>query len=283
MKRKNLLTVLAAVLVFALALSACGSEKAPETTAATTATVAATVPAETAAPVALELTEWTMSASTWSSPNGATIHISATPNAHAEGQSASFIVRLNGEEIAAVECQWDGTSYSASADLNAADGYSYFVELTAADGTVTEVAVNTPDAPTNEAFINMETSLTSYCSVTVEESTFEGSKLALTSGKVQVQAPTITNDGAAITCQKAELSLTFNAEELAKKELTLTATETAGLFEAPLSDITFDVPEMEDDQQLNLTLNVTLSNGQSLTAYGGNWIYNEEGLLPVVG
>ena len=274
------MSVLALVLVLALALCACGSEKAPETTVPAT-----TVPVETAAPapVVLALSDWNMSATTWSSPNGATIHISATPETYAEGLIAAFEVRLNGEDIAVIPCEWDGTVFTASADLNAADGYSYYVVLTAADGSTEEIAVNTASQPTAEAFVNMKTALDSYCSVTVEESTFEGGKLTLVSGKVQVQAPTITNDNEVITCAKAELVLLFNGETLDTEELTLTGTETAGLFEAQLQAITFDVPEMEDDQQLDLHLNVTLSNGQVLSAFGGNWFYNNQGLLPVVG
>jgi len=281
MKRKNLITVLAAILVLALALSACGSEKAPETTAPSTA--AATVPAETTAAQPLTLTDWSMSASTWSSPNGATIHITATPNYYAEGQKADFVVRLESDDISSIPCQWDGTSYTASADLNAANGYCYYVVLTAADGTIAEVAVNTPAAPTNEAFINMEASLESYCSVIVEESECVNNQLTLSGGKVQVQAPVITNEGEVVACQEAALALRFNGNELDKKVLTLTETDTAGLFEAALENIVFDIPEMEDDQKVELTLNVTLTNGQMLSAFGGNWFYNEEGLLPVVG
>ena len=274
------LSILALVLALALMLCACGSEKTPETTVPAT-----TVPAETAAPapVVLALSDWSMSATTWSSPNGATIHISATPEAYADGLIAAFEVRLNGEDISVIPCEWDGTVFTASADLNAADGYSYYVVLTAADGSTEEIAVNTASQPTVEAFVNMETALASYCSVTVEESTFEASQLTLVNGNVQVQAPTITNDNQVITCTNAELVLLFNGDTLDTEELTLTGTETAGLFEAQLQNITFDVPEMEDDQQLDLYLNVTLSNDQVLTAFVGNWFYNNQSLLPVVG
>ncbi len=276
------MSILAVILVLALALSACGSSKTPETTAAT---VAATVPTETeaAAPVVLALADCSMSATTWSSPNGATIHVSAAPEVYADGLIAAFEVRLGGEDVAVIPCEWDGTVFTASADLNAADGYSYYVVLTAPDGTSEEFGVNTVSQPTVEAFVNMETALKSYCSITVEESTFEGGKLTLTKGNVQVQAPTITNNNEVITCAKAELVLLFNGETLGTEAVTLSETDTAGLFEGQLQDVTFDIPEMEDDQQLDLMLNVTLSNDQVLTAFGGNWFYNAEGLLPVVG
>ena len=276
------MTILAVILALAIALTACGSEKAPETTAATAApTTAAAEAAVSAEP--LTLTDWTMSANTWSSPNGATINISASPSYYEEGQKADFVVRLESDEVALIPCQWDGTSYTASADLNAANGYCYYVVLTAADGTATEVAVNTPAEPTNEAFIDIEAALESYCSITIDDSTFESGKLTLVSGKVQVKTPLITNGTEPITCQEAVLLLSYQGEELGKQVLALTETETKGMLEAALNNITFDIPEMEEEQKVELTMNATLSNGQEISAYGANWIFNEEGLMSVLG
>ena len=278
------MTILAVILVLVMALTACGGEKAPETTATAAPTVAATVPVETEAPSQpLTLTSWKLGVSTWSSPNGATVHLTATPSSYADGQSAQFVIRLESDDVLTVPCQWDGTNYTADADLNAANGYCYYVVLTAADGTVTEIAVNTPAEPVDEALINMEAALTSYCNLIVEESDITDNKLTLTNCKVQVQVPLIANEGTAITCQQAVLTLNLGTEEVAKTEVTLEATETAGLFETDASGMTFDVPALEGEQQLELVLNVTLSNGQELTAYGSSWIADEGSLLPVVG
>ena len=276
------MTLLAIILALAIALTACGKEEAPETTAATAAPET-TAPTETVAPQPLELTDWTMSASTWSSPNGATIHISATPNYHADGQKADFVVRLEGDDVIMTPCQWDGTVYTASAELNAANGYCYYMILTAADGSVTEVAVNTPANPVNEAYIDMEAALHSYCSIVIEESACEDKTLTLTTGKVQVQAPAITGTEDPVTCQDVSLILSFNGQELEKKALTMEQTDTANLYEADLSGTSFTLPEMKTEEKVELTLAVTLTNGQSLSAYGGNWILNAEELLPVVG
>ena len=120
MKRKNILAVIALVAVFAFALIGCGSKDNEPT-----ANTAASVP-EMSAGQELTLTSSTLTAATWSSPNGATVNLTATPNGYAEGQSAAFIVRLEGEEAASVPCEWNGSAYTASADLNAADGYCYY-------------------------------------------------------------------------------------------------------------------------------------------------------------
>ena len=277
------MTILAMVLVLTLALTACGSkEAAPETTVAVETTAAA---AETAPAEPLELTDWTMSASTWSSPNGATIHISATPNYYTAAQKVDFVVRLEGDDVVKLPCTWDEAAgvYTASADLNAADGYCYYMILTATDGTTSEVAVNTPNDPVNAAYIDMASALQSYCSIVVEESTFDKSTLTLTTGKVQVQVPSITNEGETISCQEASIVLTHNGQELGKQALTLNETDAENQFEADLADITFTVPELENEEKLELMLTVTLTNGQSLSAYGGNWVCNTDDLLLVVG
>lgn len=268
-------SALIALLVLALALSACGKEEAAPTTEA--------IPVETTLPAPLTLTDWSLSASTWSSPNGATVHISAAPSRFLDGQTAAFVVRLEGEEAANVPCDWDGSRYTASADLNAADGYCYYMILTDTNGTVTEVSVNTPTDPRDDALINLEDSLNSYCTVVVGSSSAADGKLTITSGEVQVQAPKINNDGQTITCSQALLTLSFNGEKIAKEALNLESTDDIGFYYLTLSDVTFDLPDMDFDQQLQLQLDVTLSNGQTLTAPGGTWYYSDSGLLSAVG
>ena len=275
--RKNFLTVIALIAVLALVFAGCGSKEAAETTAAESAAV------ESTAAEALGLTDVTMSTTTWSSPNGATVNLTATPNRYENGQTAAFVVRLEGEEVANAACQWNGSAYTASAELNAANDLCYYVLLTSADGTVTEVPVNTPAQPVDEALINLESSLNSYCNLMVEDSTFADGKLTITAGSVTVQAPKITDDNKAITVSEAVLSLTFNGEEVASEKLTLAETETVGAYELSLTDVSFQVPEMENDQQLTLNLNVKLSNDQSLSAAGGIFYYNDGELLTAVG
>lgn len=268
MKRKHILILIALVTVFALAFTACGSDDTGD---------------QDNPDLPLGLASWSLDATTWSSPNGATVNLTAVPNSYSKGQTAAFIVRLEGEEVENVPCEWKDKQYTASADLNAADGYCYYVLLTAADGSQVEVPVNTPTDPTEESLINMEASLNSYCDLTVETSAFDGGKLTITKGQVQVQPPRITNAGQTITCSEAVLVLTFNGEEVSRETLTLPEADAAGRYVLDLTSTAFTVPAMEDDQQLSLRLDVTLSNGQSLTAPGGTWFYNGGELLSAVG
>ncbi len=270
--KKNLIAFVALIAALALTFCACGTDTA-ETTGS-----AADAPQTT-----LALKEWTMTTSTWSSPNGATVHLTAIPESYTEGQTAAFVVRLEGEDVDSIPCQWDGTSYTADAELNAADGYCYYVILAGADGTQAEIAINTPAEPTNEAIINMASSLESYCSITVESSAFADGVLTITGGTAKVQAPRITNDGETITCSGAVLVLTGADGEIASMELALGAMDEDGSYTWHLTDSAFTVPELEDDQQVELRMDVTLSNGQTLTTSGGTWYALDGDLLMAVG
>ena len=117
----------------------------------------------------------------------------------------------------------------------------------------------------------------------MESSGFRGTTLTITGGSVEVQAPRITDDGAAITCSEAVLVLTHNGDELDRTQITLEESEVPSGYELDLSGVRFDVPALEDDQQLALRLDVTLSNGQFLTASGCTWSYIDGQLVSAVG
>lgn len=279
--RKNFLAIIALIAVFALVFAGCDKQETAENTTTAPASPAATSAAAEAP--ALGLSEWSLSTTTWSSPNGATVHLTATPVSYTDGCHAAFVVRLEGEEVGFQPCEWDGSAYTASLELNAADDLCYYVVMNSPDGKTIEVPVNTPTAPTNEALINMASSLEAYCNLMVDTTSFADNKLTITAGSVQVQTPRITNDGETITVSKATLTLNFDGEEKDSEKLTLTEGEEAGLYELALTDVRFDVPAMENDQQLNLVLNVELSNGQTLTCAGGTFFYNDGELLTAVG
>ena len=269
--KKTVFALVSLVLALSLVLVGCGSKDS------------GSVPALKEGD-ALELTSWSMNATAWSSPNGATVNVSAVPNGYAKGQSARFCVRLEGEDIAMVECQWDGSVYTASADLNAADGYCYYVILTAADGTVSEVAVNTPTSVHDNSLVNMQTALNAYCEADIAETKLEGDVLTVSEGSMKIQLPWLTLDTGAVTCQSAVLVLSYDNADVAKQELTVPEADGSGLCVVDLSGITYTVPDnMEDDHQLSLRLDVTLSNGQTLTAPGAIFYYLDGQLLLAVG
>ena len=278
MNKKTMLVLVAVLCALSLVLTGCGKdEEVPETNAAEVVT--ASTPEEE---VTLGLSGWELDSSTWSSPNGATVHITATPVTYAEGMTADFVVRLEGSDVLTVPCQWDGTAFTGSAELNAADGYCYYMILTSGGHTY-EAAVNIASEPVDETLVNMATALNTYCTLLVEESEATEDSLILTAGTARIQPPAIRNDGQAVTCTEAQLVLTFNGEEVGRKALDLPAADDTGAYEIPISGVSFEIPEMEDDNQLNLRLDVTLSNGYMLSDASGSWSYMDGQLLGIVG
>lgn len=273
-----LVCVLAAALM--LAFTACGSKDAEQsqTTEATVAQPIPTVSGQTG-----ELASFTLGATAWSSSNGATITFTAVPESYQDGQSAIFLARLDDQEVDRVTCDWDGSTYTAELDLNAADGYFYYCILVAPDGTEKEVGVNTPDLITSPELMSLATALEAFCTMTLNESKAEGDQLAITDGYYQVQLPLISRTGEAVSITSVSLILKSGDSEIASQVLP-SPNEISDLFyQAQLSGTSFDIPEMEDDQQLVLSLEITLSDGQVLTTSGGNWHYAGGELLGVVG
>ncbi len=274
MFRKKFLAFLAVFAAVSLLFTACGSKKDEQN---------GDTPDSQPGTEILELTQWDLTASTWSSPNGATVHLAATPAGYVKGQSAAFVVRLEGEDVENVPCEWDGKQYTASADLNGEDGYCYYVLLTGSTGETAEIAVNVPSSPTDESLINLASSLESSCSLVVESSAYDGKWLSITSGSMTVRPPRITDGSESVTCTKAELALSLDGQETGRMALELPAPAEDGSYTLTLTDTSFQTPEMEDDQQLSIQLTATLSNGQTLTASGGTWFYNAGSLMMSVG
>lgn len=296
MKRKQLLSVIAWItLIGIVALSAAGCGADPAVTDYSEqiaqleqdyAALQSQIDGLSARLEALESTGlkgWSLTAAAWSSSNGATVTLTAEPAAFQEGQTAALSVRLNGLEAENVPCTWDGTAYTATVDLNAADGYSYYCILTAPDGAREQIALNTPENPVDDTLVYLETSLSSYCNMFVEDWEAEDGKLAVTSGYIQVQTPRISTDGKAAAYTRAELCFQLNGQEIDRQAITLPEGEGGGSYELALTGISFPIPELEDDYQLDLWLEVTLSNGETITCNGGSWYYFGGELNLIVG
>ena len=275
MKKRLLraLLVLCALLIIVMVLSfaACG-KKAEPTVSSESETAAPTTVSQEKAGRELSLTESSLSVTTWSSATGATVNLTAVPSEHANGDTAEFVVRLDGENIKTVPCEWKSGAYVASADLNGADGYGYYVTLSGKDGSFAEVAVNTPENTTDETLINLASSLMPYCSLTLNDTALEGDSLTILSGYALVQAPRITDDGDNVACAQANLVMALDGQEIGRIPLVMAPGEADRSYDATVTDLSFTVPEeIGEGQQLVLRLEAELTNGQTLTAQGGSW------------
>lgn len=229
------------------------------------------------------LKDWHMSASVWEGASGATVSMSAIPGSYHEGQSAVFSVRLNGFEVASVTCAWNGTSYTADAELESSDGYSYYITLIGADGTKEQIALNTPENTVDDTLVNLQSSMAAYGNIIVDRWEGDTDTLTLNAGFIQVQLPRISATGGDVDLQKADLVFQLNGSEIQRRPLELPAGEGEGSYELAFENISFDMPEMESDYQLDLWLEVTLTDSQVISSSGGSWYHSDQGLMMVVG
>ena len=292
--KKNIFSVLTLiVMIAALMVSFTGCNAADEESAAkiaeleqANAALQAQVDALTAELDGMKqraaLQDWTLDAAAWNDGNGATVTFTATPVNYVEGQRAALSVRMGDLEAESTNCVWDGTVFTGSVGLTAADGYSYYCILTSANGTQEEIILNSPDSVTNETLVYLGSNLNAYANMIVEDWEATGTNLVIKSGYVQAQMPRLTAAGTA-SISKAALVLKLNGEEASRQDLAIPAGEGSGSYEMSLADISFAMPAMADDYQLDLYLEVTLSTGNTIQASGGSWYSNNGELLLVVG
>ena len=287
MKKKVIFAILAVVLVAALvlAVTSCESKETvqlKEENAALKAQVADL----TARLAVLEnkpsLEGCTLTGSAWSSNNGATVTVTAVPSAYDETHTAALSVQLNGNEEQFVPGELNGTAYTASVDLEAANGYGYYFIISTADGVPTRMELNSPSNITDDTLGYMETALSAYADLKIDDWGEQDGKLVLKSGFAQVQMPRLTADGETAYAG-SQLVLKYNGEEVQRQSIKLPDGEGIGRYELALSNISIGLPELQEDGILQLWLEATLTNGQTVEHCGCTWTYFDGTLTPSVG
>ena len=275
MRRKNILSLVAVVLVLAMVMAGCGSKTAdadtPEQQIAAlkqeNEQLRSQIDTLTRQLESLQsaiLTDWSLNALASSDRTAATLTFIAVPASESEGQTLSLIVNLNGLEAESVPCTMDGSRYTATVELPAADGYSFYCLLTGPTGTMQQIPLITPDNPGDGSLINLGSSLSAYCSLFVDKWNYNDGKLTVENAYVQAQMPVISTGGDNVTPSSAALVFLHNGQELERKELTLNDGEGDGSFEATISGLTFATPKLEEDHHLDLELVITLSISQGI-------------------
>lgn len=280
-------TVLTKVLVIALAIAVmlcatgCGNKALEEENAALKAQIEELTARLAAYENKPALADYTLTGSAWSSNNGATVTLTAVPTYHDDSHTAALSVQLNGVEAEFVPCEWNGEAYTAAVDLNAENGYGYYFIITAADGNPTRMELNTPNNITDDTLVYMKTALNAYANMVMDSWEEKDGKLVV-SGSIQVQMPRLTagdNTGYA----GSQLILKCNGEEVDRKAVDLPEGEAIGSYESAVSNQQFTLPEIQSDAILELWLEVTLSNGQTVETCACTWASMDGTLMPSVG
>ena len=146
----------------------------------------------------------------------------------------------------------------------------------------TRMELNTPSNITDDTLVYMETALSAYANMVLESWEAKDSKLVLNSGYVQIQMPRLTADGKT-GYAGSQLVLKCNGEEIDRVPVDVPQGEGEGSYESAVSNKSFKLPELEADAVLELWLEVTLSNGQTIETCACTWTSFDGSLVPSVG
>lgn len=230
----------------------------------------------------VSLENWTLNAAAWADSTGADVTLTATPSNYQEGVSAVFLVTLNGQEVASIPCRWNGTDFTATASLDAADGYSYYCILVTPGGT-RQLPLTSPENPAPEAPVYLLSSLSAYCNLTVNDWVeSDGNLLVLTSTCAQVQLPLISSGGE-VKILTANLVLRLNGADSTQVPIQLNPSEVAGSYDLTITNGRLPMPELQEGDILELYLEVRLSDGRNLQAFGISWQLIDGQLISAVG
>lgn len=211
----------------------------------------------------------------------AKIHFSAVPAIYQPSQRADLIITLNGAEKATVPCVWDGAAYTAFLTLEPEDGYGYYCILTGSNGKEERTELTSVENPQLPILTYLASNMSSYCNLIVDDWSATEKHLTLVSGSGNIQLPLLYNGDKPLECTSAQLVLQKNGKDVAKKDLILEKGETENSYYTDVSGIRFKLPEMEAEDQLDLWLDVYLSEGGGMTSSGGSW-YKSGGALDLV-
>lgn len=224
------------------------------------------------------IASWTLTGTPLVQGSGAEVTLTVTPTRYQEGQLVSFRVALDGQAVADLYCDWDGTAYTGSLELDAADGYSYSLLFTDPNGAQEYRELNSPANPVDPTLVYMDSSLNTACFLTIGEWRISDNQLVLDSGNVDIQLPAMADT----SCTNISLVLLLDGHELSRKNIMVPQSDDS-ILSIPLSATSFDIPEVSEGSQLDLWLEVVLSDGQVLTHSGSSWFCFEGELVQAVG
>ena len=223
------------------------------------------------------LQDWSLTPSPWADSTGADVTFTAVPTEFHQGLGATLLVTLDGHQVASVPCVWDGSVFTATASLSAADGYSYFCILSGPSG-VQQLTLMTPDSPDANIPVYLQTSLSSYCNLVVNDWIGQSTSLVLTAAYAQVQLPQLC-PAEKLQILSQELVLRLNGQITARIPVNLTPSEVAGSYDLTITDLHMPLPELIKTDSLELYLEITLSDGRHLQAFGISWYLDNGGKL----
>lgn len=226
---------------------------------------------------ALELGATTLTAATWSDGQGADVTLTFEPQTHRDEDTVLLRVMQDSLPVTEVPCQWDGTVYTATAQVPAGNGYTYSL--------ITGEEVHTLASPENPVYpqlVYLADSLNAYCNLVVGDWYIRDNILTLETSFAHIQTPQLGDTGT-LTCTQASLVLKNGDTVLEEFAITPAPGDGEGSYECEVAAAVFELPELAEGEQVDLWLEATLSDGQILTACAATWYAMHSGFTMAAG
>lgn len=226
------------------------------------------------------LADWNLEVQPWADSTGAQILFTASPARFDTGMNATLEVWL-GDQLAASEvCVWDGVRLTCEVPLSAADGYGYYLKL-GKGSSLQNLPLSTQDNPVFDTPVYLETSLSAFCNLLAGDSQAAEGVLTVKDIYAQVRLPQAGPGD--ISILSAQLLLRRNGSDAVRLEIQLQPGEVPSDYDAVIDQLDLPVGNLNAGDELELFLEVKLSDGRNLSVFGISWYYDGTTLTSAVG
>lgn len=224
-----------------------------------------------------ELGTTSLSAATWSDSQGADVTLTFQPQTHRDEDTVLLRVMQGETPVAEVSCQWDGTVYTATAQVPAGNGYTYALVIGEEVHTLAS-----PEDPQYPELVYLSDALSAYCNLVVGDWFVRDGVLTLETSFAHIQTPQLGDTGT-LQCTGARLVMKNGDTALAEFPIAPAPGEGDGSYECEVTAATFTLPELAEGEQVDLWLEATLSDGQVLTTCAATWYAMRSGFTMAAG
>lgn len=215
----------------------------------------------------------TLTAVGWPDGRGADITMTLEDD---PGEEALLRVMAGSMVLAEVPCQWDGAAWTATAGIEAGNGYTYSLVVGSEARTLAS-----PENPAYPELVNLADALIAYCNLVVGEWEVREDVLTLGPCYAHIQYPQL--GGSNIRCVQASLVLKHGETVLDTVPVTDLLQDAEGGCEGQIDAASFSLPELEEGEEVALWLEATLTDGQVLDVCAATWYAMRSGFSMAAG
>lgn len=198
----------------------------------------------------------------------ARVLFSATPKEWPSGQTASLSVLRSGEKVAEVPCTIDGAVCTATVDLPLEDGYEYHFVTTDAEGNQKFQYLDIG----NCSYLKSDTALLVESWI-IPDATYRRNTLHILGLEIAVSQPLLSENNEAAIWTKLDYVISVNGREICRESFLDSDLVEATDFSVTESDIPFSGTNLENGDEVTMTVDAALSNGMGETLTVGSWTY----------